>query len=372
MAFDIIGKNGDAKVYASLIDDASKNQVQNMMDADISKFAQVRVMPDAHFGKGALVGTTIQLPDNFNDWRVSPNVVGVDIGCGMLTYKINQHDVNLEQLDGLMHNVIPTGKQHYQAPTASGMAFLKKFNQQGRVDLKDSAQRLLETSLGSLGGGNHFVEVTRDENDDLWLTVHSGSRNLGIQIANAWQKVADEHNPAENDFGYLTGDLLSGYLNDMNLVQEYAALNRQTMLETLVRELGLDVIDSFDSVHNFIDEQGTIRKGATDATLGKRLLIPLNMRDGSILAVGRGNADWNNSAPHGAGRVLGRNVAKQTLDMTEYQAQMADVYTTSVNEKTLDEAPNAYKPKAAIIENIGDTVEVETILKPIFNYKANN
>lgn len=372
MTFQVTGKNGTADIFASKIDEQSIAQIQNMLDAKMSKGTKISIMPDAHFGKGALVGTTIQLPKNRADWRISPNVVGVDIACAMMTYQIKEEDINLEKVDHVMHHLIPTGKGHYQNATEEGQAFLKRFDEKAVMTLKESARYLVETSLGSLGGGNHFVDITKDKNGKLWLTVHSGSRNLGIQVASYWQKVANEQNP-DGDLSYLTGDALEGYLNDMQLVYEYAHRSREIMLDTIVKTLDLHVVDSFESTHNFVDiEHGVIRKGATDARAGERLLIPLNMLDGTIMATGLGSNTWNNSAPHGAGRVLGRRAAKEQLDFNQYESEIknAGIYSTSVREGTLDEAPEAYKKVEDIVSNIGDTVTDVQILKPIYNFKA--
>lgn len=404
------GKNGEVKIFTDLVEDMAIEQVQSMADHEVSENAVIRIMPDVHAGKGSTVGTTIKLSEDFNQWKVSPNIVGVDVGCGILMYKLNDKDINLERLDAVVHRSIPAGFNVHEKgqDTKFTMNAIKGLT--FPVNGKTSAR--IHQSLGTLGGGNHFIELGVDEDGNHWLSVHSGSRNLGVQVANFHQNVAiqrlhektvdlkgviaklkAEGRHAEiqatvekiksetpditkemETLAFLVGDDLKNYLNDMTIAQEYAHQSRTTMLDIIVREMGFTVVDSFDSVHNFIEhndlKDGVIRKGATSAKLGERLVIPLNMRDGSLIAMGKGNVDWNLSAPHGAGRMMSRSQARRELSMDDFKAQMSDVYTSSVMESTIDEAPEAYKPAQSIVENIKDTVDIIHLVKPIYNFKA--
>lgn len=370
---EVKGKNNKtAKIFAEHVDENVVGQAISLLNSEVTDDTQVRIMPDAHFGKGALVGTTIKLPKNRNDWKVSPNVVGVDIGCGMMAFKLKEHDLNFEQVDRNIKQNVPSGFSHLSNATNEANDFLKKFiTQSVSAEMYKDKLSLIPLSMGTLGGGNHFIDITRDENDDLWLTVHSGSRNLGIQIASSFQKVAERMNPREEGLSFLEGDALNEYLNDMKLGQEFAHLNRLTMLNNIVKAMGWHVEDSFDSIHNYIDiDNGIIRKGSTDATNGTRLIIPMNMQFGSLIAEGKGNDDWNNSAPHGAGRVLSRSKAKKIITMDEFENDMKDIYTTTAVQSTLDEAPEAYKKPEDIISQIGDTVDIKHIIKPLYNFKG--
>lgn len=379
---EVTGKNGTAKVFTEMVEATALDQVKTMMDHVITLNTEVRLMPDIHFGKGATVGTSIQLPENRDEWKVSPNVVGVDIGCGMLSYKLSLKKQNrfdekmLRQLDEAIKKYVPSGfKVHTRIDKALNQSlntFLKELN----LPLTGKQHQHITHSVGTLGGGNHFIELAQDENKDYWLTVHSGSRNLGVQVVNYHQGIANDKSTEEDKkmgLAYLEGENLNTYLNDMKIAQKFAAMNRRAMLDNIVENLPyqIEVKDEFDSIHNFISiEEGVIRKGATSAREGERLIIPLNMKDGSIIAEGRGNADWNNSAPHGAGRTMSRTAAKKNLSLNEFKEQMAEVYSTSVLKSTIDEAPNAYKPSTNILENAKDTMKVIHQLKPVYNFKA--
>lgn len=404
------GKNTDAKVFTDDIEELAKKQIKGMLDHDITKNTQVRIMPDVHAGKGSTIGTTIRLPEYFKDWKVSPNVVGVDIGCGIMMYKLGKKEFtekDLEELDKRVNEGVPAGfnvHEEYQ-----DKEFTDKILGNLTFDLGENKRDWIGRSLGTLGGGNHFIELGVDEEGNYWLSVHSGSRNLGVQVANYHQDKALESKEdvqgeaedlinklkeegrhqeietklkeykknlpktkgLEKDLAYLEGELLEDYLNDMKLAQRFASKSREKMLDIIVKGLGLEVKDSFDSVHNFIEvENGMIRKGATSAKAGERLVIPLNMRDGSIIAKGKGNKDWNNSAPHGAGRLMSRRKAMDTIKLEDFTNQMEGVYSTSVVESTLDEAPDAYKPSEVIKEQIEPTAEILQIVKPIYNFKS--
>lgn len=407
------GKNGEAKIFTDLVEQAALEQVQAIMNHKISENSQVRFMPDCHFGKGATVGTTIRLPENFDEWKVSPNVVGVDVGCSILMYKVQTKDlseIDLVKLDSVVNCMIPAGFSVYSKPKDE--IFAKTSIKGLTFSVSQRTQERIQLGLGTLGGGNHFIELGKDEEGNYWLSVHSGSRNLGVQVAKHHQDVAikklhedkvdikgviaklkaegrhseiqdvisstkKEHPEITKEvesLAFLQGQLLKDYLHDMYIAQNYAARSREIMLDTIVEAMELTLVDKFDSVHNFVEHEnftnGTIRKGATSAKEGERLVIPLNMRDGSIIARGKGNQDWNESAPHGAGRMMSRSQARKEIDLEDFKQQMSEVYTTSVVGSTVDEAPDAYKPAESIIENIKDTVQIVHIVKPVYNFKA--
>ena len=397
--FTIEGKYATAECFATLIDEGAVEQVRAMCDQPFTEGADVRIMPDAHAGKGCVIGTTMKVTD-----KAVPNVVGVDIGCGMLTVDLGKQPIDLPLLDEACHQV-PSGKRVWEGRRERfDLEELRCFRQ-----LKDTKR--LGRSLGTLGGGNHFVEVDVDTNGIQHLVIHSGSRNLGTQVANLYQNLAvDLHQGMEEYFErrdaliaeykatgrrkeiqaalealrwegresdapaelcWLYGSYLDDYLYDVAVCQRYARRNREVMAREICQRAGLEAGDMFHTVHNYIDtDEMILRKGAIAAHEGELVLIPLNMRDGSVLARGRGNADWNFSAPHGAGRLMSRTAALATLSMDDYREAMAGVYTTSVTERTLDEAPAAYKSVDDIIGPIAESVDVVDVMKPIYNFKA--
>ncbi len=390
----ITGTYAEAWVFTNTADEQTLNQIKNLMDNEIVKDQVVRIMPDCHAGLGCVIGTTMTITD-----KVVPNLVGVDIGCGMQTTKISNSNINFEELDNFIKNKIPSGFNIRNSihPNMSELD-LKELKAFRYIDY----ERALH-SVGSLGGGNHFIEVAKDSHDNLYLIVHTGSRHLGSQVAEHYQKLAirlrieqileEKKNEillqspkanlkkelrrierkisgVEKQLMYLEGKDLEDYLHDMNIVQKYASLNRKTITEEIVKGLGLDVVESFETIHNYINlDEMILRKGAISAREGEKVLIPLNMRDGSLLCVGKGNPDWNFSAPHGAGRIMSRSDAREKLNLEEFKEKMDGIYTTSVSKSTLDEDPDAYKPMDSIIESIGDTVDIKDRLIPVYNYK---
>ena len=362
---------------------------------------KIRIMPDVHAGKGCTIGTTMTITD-----KAVPNVIGVDIGCGMFTVNIGRGEIDLAKVDEAAH-FIPSGTNVWEGRhTHYDLTQLVCYR-----ELKDS--RRIERSIGTLGGGNHFIEIDRSHDGTCYLVIHSGSRNLGKQVAEHYQKLAIElaqgkeeyfnkrdeiirtykeqgrrteiqaalkelrwekhQSEVPDDLCYLQGKYLEDYLHDIKICQDFAKLNREKIAEVLLARTGITGGDSFHTTHNYIDtDEMILRKGAIAAHEGERVLIPINMRDGSIIAIGKGNPEWNYSAPHGAGRLMSRSSAKERLSMTEYQEAMKGIYTTSVNEKTLDEAPMAYKSLEDIIDVVGDAVSVIEILKPIYNFKASD
>ena len=368
---ELEGKYGVAKVYAKELEDGARGQIIELLNQDFIEGSTVRIMPDVHQGMGCVIGFTGEMGD-----KVIPNIVGVDIGCGMLTVELGKQEINLPLLDDIISKKIPSGRGVHASRQ-------HKYDQLQNLhvykQLRDT--RRMERSIGSLGGGNHFIEVGVDSQDNKFLVTHSGSRNLGNQVAQIYQKLAIEqcnkkgsNKTYPNDLCYLTGESREHYLHDMKICQDYASVNRQVMANIILESLfekDLDDFPHFETIHNYINfKDNIVRKGAISAYAGEKVLIPINMRDGSILAVGKGNKEWNYSAPHGAGRVLSRMAAKQELNFNHFKDSMKDVYSTSVNKRTLDESPEAYKPIEEILEHIGETVEVIDIIKPIYNYKA--
>ena len=321
-------------------------------------------MPDVHAGKGCAVGTTMTIGS-----RVAPSLVGVDIGCGMEVFKVAGKRMEMQRLDKLVHERIPAGrgireKAHRFAEQA-GLQELYCF----RHVQPDKALR----SIGTLGGGNHFIELDRGEDGAYWLIIHSGSRHLGVETAAFYQDAAFKQCPAGTPYplAWAEGSLFTAYLHDMQIVQAFAALNRKAIADEIIRGMKLDVLDSFSTVHNYIDLDAMIlRKGAVSAKDGERLVIPMNMRDGCLLCRGKGNPAWNFSAPHGAGRLLSRAEARQSFTLSQYKKEMKGVYSTSVGRDTLDESPMAYKPMETILSQIGPAVEVVERLRPVYNFKA--
>ena len=382
-----------------MVDSASIGQVIALLNQPYASGSQVRMMPDIHAGAGCTVGTTMTITD-----QVCPNLVGVDIGCGMETVVLKEKRMELQKLDKLIRAEIPSGFAIRNKPHRYMKEIdLSELRCARHVDLLRA-----EKSLGTLGGGNHFIEANQDEEGNLYLVIHSGSRRLGLEICNYYQNegfkalnsrkeeidalVAElKKQGREREIGdalrelksrpvnvpkplaYVEGNLLQDYLHDMAIAQRYADLNRKAMMDTILKGMSLKAADRFTTIHNYIDlEHGILRKGAVSAQAGERLLIPINMRDGSLICIGRGNEDWNCSAPHGAGRLMSRSEAKESFTVSEFKKQMEGIYTTSVSSATLDECPMAYKSMADIVDNIGATAQIERIIKPIYNFKAGN
>ena len=398
---EIRGRCGVAIAYAKVIEDEAVAQIRRMCDYEFTEGASIRIMPDVHWGKGCTIGTTMTVRD-----KVVPNLVGVDIGCGMYTVNLGKEEIDLARFDEAAHYV-PSGRNLWDGRQ-------EKFDLLGLRcyrALKDTKR--IARSLGTLGGGNHFIEIDRSADGTNYLVIHTGSRNLGKQVAEYYQNIAidlshgkDELFRARDelirrykaegrrgelqealkdlnrafqakaaeipaDLAFLFGSYLEDYLHDIEICQDFARRNREVIARVLLERTGLTAGAAFHTVHNYIDvEERILRKGAIAARVGERVLIPINMRDGSILAIGRGEPDWNYSAPHGAGRLMSRTAAKENLSMDEFRETMADVYTTAVNENTLDEAPMAYKSLTDIIDVIEDSVDVIEVLKPIYNFKA--
>lgn len=392
----------DVKIFGSIVEEEARQQIENLANYEPYKDAKIRIMPDVHAGKGCTIGTTMAITD-----AITPNLVGVDIGCGMYVVPLGKVDIDLEMLDRVVNEKIPSGFNIHDTPQRIFMD-LNMLRCREVVDF-DMVQR----SIGSLGGGNHFIELNEDEDSNKYLVIHSGSRNLGVRVCNYYQKIAEKNcqnsnvdrnkiiaelkaqgreseiqdaikalkpNSVDKDLAHLTGEDMQNYLHDMDICQRYAELNRETIADLILTEFDYATCYAteapFHTIHNYIEmffgRQPMLRKGAVAAYRGQHLIIPMNMRDGSLLCVGKGNTDWNCSAPHGAGRLMSRKKAKEAISMAEFEKSMSDVYSTSVCESTLDEAPQAYKPMQAIIDAIHDTVDIVKIIKPIYNFKAKN
>ena len=372
---EIKGKYTSAKIFTHNINEDTLSQIYRLLNHPFSEGSTIRIMPDAHIGKGAVVGTTITYTD-----KAVPDVVGVDLGCGLYVAELKgltKDDIDMEMLDKTIRRFVPAGFNHRDRTHL----FIKDVDLDAlHAPMKD--RRRVELSLGSLGGGNHFIELNQDETGKLYLIIHSGSRSLGQDVAKYHQKKAvelwlEKKNHTEKgeyvdpEFAYLTGKDMQHYLDDVLIAQKYAHLNRKAMISEIVKYMGWHIEREFDTIHNYADTEAKIlRKGAISAKAGEEVLIPINMRDGSILATCKGNADWNQSAPHGAGRLFSRTQAKKTFEMEDYIETMKGVYTTSVSPSTLDEAPFAYKTMEEILERTADTFEVKAILKPLYNFKA--
>lgn len=396
---EVQGKYNKAKIFTDVVDSTSIAQVLELCNQEFAEGSRIRMMPDIHAGAGCTIGTTMTITD-----KVVPNLVGVDISCGLETVRISEKSVDLQKLDQIIHEKIPSGF----AIRNKAHDYLNRVNLNELCCVSHVKMPRAEKSIGTLGGGNHFIEMDKDDDENLYLVIHSGSRHLGVEVANYYQEEgykalnhADDATIRElvsrlkaegrekqiekeikrvknlkqtnipKSLAYVSGELFEQYIHDMKIVQHYAMLNRQAMVDEIVRAMGFHVEEQFTTVHNYIDTEAMIlRKGAVSAKAGKKLLIPINMRDGSLICVGKGNEDWNLSAPHGAGRLMSRAEAKRSFTVSEFEEQMTEVYTTSVNKSTLDECPMAYKDMQDILNNIGPTAEVVKIIRPIYNFKA--
>jgi RNA-splicing ligase RtcB len=401
---EIKGKVNTALCFARVVEDEAIAQIQRMCDTEMTRGSRIRIMPDVHAGKGCTIGTTMTITD-----KAVPNVVGVDIGCGMYTVKLGKVDIDFEKVDEACH-IIPSGFDTWEGVKwPFDLTELRCYR-----ELRDAKR--LNKSLGTLGGGNHFIEIDAAEDGTKYLVIHSGSRNLGKQVAEIYQTLAvdldkgigeyleardelirtykeqgrrteiqaalkDLYNlkyhegpmTMPEDLCYLSGQYLEDYLHDVEICQRFARRNREKMAEILLEKNGLSAGESYHTIHNYIDtDEMILRKGSIAAHKGEKVLIPINMRDGSVLAIGKGNPEWNYSAPHGAGRLMSRSAARNNLSMDEYKESMKGIYTSSVCEATIDEAPMAYKSLEDIIDVIKESVEIIDVMKPIYNFKASN
>ncbi|MGN0941344.1 MAG: RtcB family protein [Selenomonadaceae bacterium] len=399
----IEGKENTAIVFTDEVDDNVRGQLTAVCDAPYLSGSKIRVMPDVHAGKGCTIGTTMTIDDN-----VVPNMVGVDIGCGMETVLLKERRIDLPKLDSAIREYVPSGRNVRPKGKPHKLSRDIDLSKLHYNTQDEHIERTL-LSIGTLGGGNHFIEIDKDDEGQLYLVIHSGSRHLGLEVANYYQDLgykklygtdknglaaliaklkaegrereieaaikARKHeartSKISHDMAYVSGELFDDYIDDMRTTQRFAMLNRRAMADEIIRKMHLTPIDSFTTVHNYIDTDAMIlRKGAVSAKRGERLLIPMNMRDGSLICIGKGNDDWNESAPHGAGRVMSRTEARHTIGMGAYRDAMKDIFTTCVSKDTVDEAPMAYKTMDSIVKNIGPTADIVKLIKPIYNFKA--
>lgn len=402
----ITGKYSSAIVYTDVIEDTAEEQIKLLCDQPFAQGSRIRIMPDVHAGKGCVIGFTADLGD-----MVIPNIVGVDIGCGMYTVELGKIDIDYEKLDGAIRKNVPSGRNVHEGRI---VRFPELLDLKCYRNLKDA--RRLERSIGTLGGGNHFIEADRDDDGNKYLVIHTGSRNLGTQVAEYYQSLAYElmrgkdklfeqqneiierykaegrrseiqsaikalHRDFQaqecdtpRELCYLTGEYREMYLHDMRICQEFASLNRVTIAQIILGEaFGMQLSDCshFETIHNYIDmESNIVRKGAVSAKKGEKLLIPINMRDGSLICVGKGDTEWNCSAPHGAGRLFSRGTAKEKFTLDEFRNSMEGIFSTSVHLSTIDECPMAYKSMEDIVDNITPTAEIIRVIKPVYNFKA--
>ncbi len=396
------GKYNSCIVYTDNIDNETVSQLIALLNQQSVEGAQIRIMPDTHAGKGCVIGTTMTLTN-----KVIPNLVGVDIGCGMRAIKLKEKSLDLPFIDSVIHKYVPSGFDiHEEAVATSNVEAIK-----ADVDVNRAMH-----SLGTLGGGNHFIEIDADNSGDYWLVIHTGSRHLGIEVCDYYQDKAYEvlknraaggdikelrkalidrltkegnkkaiskelkklndtykstHVDIPHDLAYVEGEDFKDYIHDMKLAQEHAMINRRTIADIILKNAKLHEVESFDTIHNCIDTDNMIlRKGSISAQKGEKVIIPMNMRDGSLICIGKGNPEWNYSAPHGAGRLMSRSKAKESISMADFKASMNGIYTSCVNQSTIDESAFAYKPIEEIMSNIKDTVDIVDIIKPIYNFKA--
>lgn len=398
---EIKGKFNNAKCFTNQIEDVAREQIKQICDTEAFANSKIRIMPDVHAGKGCTIGTTMTITD-----KIVPSMVGVDIGCGMFTVYLGKIDVDFEKIDEVTH-FIPSGRNVWEGRKERfDLTKLRCYR-----NLKDTKR--LERSLGTLGGGNHFIEIDVDDEGGKYLVIHSGSRNLGTQVAEFYQQIAVDLNLGKEDYFkkrdeiittyklegrrteiqaelkrlereweakeptlhrdlcYLYGTFMEDYVHDVDICQKFAEKNRAKMAEIILERTGMVAVDTFQTIHNYIDvKEMILRKGSVSAKKGEKLLIPINMRDGSLICIGKGNEDWNFSAPHGAGRLMSRSAAFERLTMEEYKNQMRGIYSTCVNSATLDESPMAYKSMDEIIEHIQPTAEIVKRIKPVYNFKA--
>ena len=392
---ELQGKYNRAKVFTDSIESETMSQINGLLNQEFAAGSKIRIMPDCHAGAGCTIGTTMTITN-----KVVPNLVGVDIGCGMETVLLKETRVELQQLDRVIHEHIPAGF----AVREKAHPFWDEVDVENLRCAKQVNLERAKMSLGTLGGGNHFIELDRDEDGRLYLVVHSGSRNLGKQVAEYYQKEAARrlekrrndtsalvqelkrqgreaeiqtmlqnvaYLKVDRNLAFAEGDLFEAYLHDMAIVQHYAELNRKAIVKEIVKRMKFSAECSFTTIHNYIEmETRILRKGAISAKAGETVLIPMNMRDGSLICVGKGNDDWNQSAPHGAGRLMSRSTARESITLSQFKQSMQGIFSTTVNKNTIDESPFAYKPMDEIIANITETVDVIKTIRPLYNFKA--
>lgn len=402
--YELEGKYNKAVVFTDNVENTAISQIIQLLNQEFLKDTQIRIMPDVHAGKGIPIGTSIKLLGDKSSWKVAPDIVSGDIHCSMTAVKLKEKDIDLDQLESNSRSLIPTGFAYHKIPVARNLvdSLIKNLSFKLNSEYVDNSYG----SFGTLGGGNHFMELSRDQDGYLWLTVHSGSRSFGGAVHKHHLNVAKmrpefesklemdkiinklksqgrhkeiqtfietfkSKNSQAKGIPYLNNGHLDDYINDLKLSSDFAQCSRMYMLETVAKSLGLTIIDSITSPHNYFDsDSGIIRKGATDASLGKPVIIPINMRDGIYIGIGKGNDEWNNSAPHGAGRIYSRSKAKEFITLEDFRESMVGIYSSNITQSNVDESPFAYKSADDIIPYLKDTVDITHHLKPIWSFKA--
>lgn len=406
---ELKGKYNTAKIFTDNVEPKTIGQLMNLLNQEFMSNNKIRIMPDCHAGKGCVIGTTMTITD-----KVVPNLVGVDIGCGILTVKLKEKRIDLPKLDSVIKKCIPSGSyqsKNLMRDAKHSLTSDLRLEELILIGKRHSKVKLDKAflSCGTLGGGNHFIEVDKNPEGNLYLVIHTGSRLLGTEVCNYYQqeaydryasqdywaeynKILKETSPKDRskvllslkktkkmllrkdvpyELAFCEDDLLKEYLHDMAIVQEFAAMNRKIIANEILKNAKLHEVESFDTIHNYIDiDNKILRKGAISAQIGEKVIIPMNMRDGSLICIGKGNPDWNYSAPHGAGRILSRSEAKESISMKDYKESMNGIYTTCVSKDTIDESPMVYKSMQEIMDNIKDTVDIVSVIKPIYNFKA--
>lgn len=361
----IEGKYNTAIVYANSLEKGAVGQLTALCNQEFMQGAKLRIMPDAHAGASCVVGTSMSIGE-----KIVPNLVGNDIGCGMEAVNLGQCRMDFKKLDTVIRKSVPSG--------FAVRKDLHRFSAEARIEDLTCAKAINPEkalhSLGTLGGGNHFIELARNGAEgDYYLIIHSGSRNPGLQVAVWHQKIAGEKRSGDVPFelAWLEGQDFADYVHDMDIMRDYAALNRKAIADEILKGMKWKAQESFTSIHNYLDtDRMILRKGAVSAEKGEKLIIPMNMRDGSLLCEGLGNPEWNYSAPHGAGRIFNRKESRENITLTQFKQAMAGVYSSTISRNTIDESPQAYKAMEDIVAQIGETVKIHAILKPVYNFKA--
>lgn len=394
---ELKGKYNDCKIFTDNPDSETLSQIMEVLNLESCKESKIRIMPDCHAGAGCVIGTTMTLHD-----KVIPNLVGVDIGCGMLAIKLNG-DIDLNELDNIVRTYVPSGRNIHERYDKKLMIGVNIDQIKAPIDVEYAYR-----SIGTLGGGNHFIELDEDFEHNFWLVIHSGSRHLGVEVAKYYQEKAYKNIKSDSikrkidstiaklksegkerdientikiikmqagdirkDLCHVSDGDFDNYIHDMVIAQEFANANRLRIASSIIEHLNVDIVESFSTIHNYIDTDNMIlRKGAVSARYGEKLIIPMNMRDGSLICIGKGNPDWNYSAPHGAGRLLSRSAARKNISFDDFKESMNGIFSSTVVEETIDESAFAYKPMEEIINNIGETVVIKENIKPVYNFKA--
>lgn len=400
------GQYNEAVIYTDHVENEAISQIFSLLNDKALQNTRIRIMPDVHAGAGIPIGTSIQLLGDRKDWKVAPDIVSGDIHCSMTTVQLKESQLDLHRLEEAARRLIPTGMNYHQKPVRYDL--VENLINQLSFKLDEKRSLMAQQAFGTLGGGNHFMELSKDQHGVLWLTIHTGSRNFGSSIHRHHRKIAADNSKlrqqdrqqlkqeierlkqagrhreieeflknfkrtADTDtiFPYLSGQELDNYIQDLELAYQYAQASRLWILQTLVKSLKLNTVYTFTSPHNYFDaEKGIIRKGATNAAKDERVLIPINMRDGIYIGVGLGNQDWNESAPHGAGRVYSRSKAKEVISLEDFKESMEGIFSTNITQSNVDESPFAYKSSDDIIPHLTDSVKITHHLKPLWSFKA--